>query len=588
MLNDVKVHFVQTIDEASEFARWFSARNRIAFDTETTGLDPIKDDIRLIQIADANTAWVLPIESPRSWGGLALDILENFKGKVVGHNTKFDDNFLCEFGIEIDWSQYECTMLMSRVLEPMHSAALKTLASRYVDHRAGVMQQELNEAMKGGGHDWATVPLTFEPYWFYGGIDAIITHRLADEIEPKVKAIAPEAYKLELVTSLVCGRMERKGVKIDIPYTQEATSKINSYVEQITEWCTKTYGVKPGSNDKIVEILQNEGYFFDKLTNTNRIALDKEVLASIDHPLAQSILSRRQAMKTVSSYLRHFLNNVDGDERIHPSINSCNAKTSRMSMNNPNLQNLPRKGTNKFGDVVRGCISADPGNTLLMVDFNQIEWRLFAAVANDQALADAFQADDFFTEMCRQVFNDPTIQRNDPRRQIVKNAMYARIYGAGTKKFAWTAGITVAEAEEFNALLDFNYPAIRQLQQRIDRAAMGRKESEGVAYVQSPLTNRRFMIDDDSTYKLVNYLFQGTAAEVLKMKLIELSMAGFGKYMVTPVHDEIIMEVPDDDLEEITREVLAIMNDDTMFKVPITADASIGPRWSEKLDYQPA
>lgn len=587
-LDGVSVQFVSNIDEASEFARWMSTKDRIAFDTETTGLNSMKDRVRILQIGDDRTAWVLPIEMPRSWGGLAVDILSQFRGKVIGHNTKFDHNFCRNtLGLVFDWNQYECTMMMSRVLHPLKSAALKTLTTEYVDSRAAWMQSELDAAMKGGKNTWASIPIDFEPYWFYAGLDTILTYRLCDVLKPQVDATCPKAYELELYTSLLCADMEQHGALIDRQYAGLHLDKMHRQCKEILDWCKEKYGVSPGSNAQVVQALKDEGFTFEKKTAKGADCLDKEVLESIPHELAEAVLTRRQALKIASTYLDHFVYDIGEDNRIYPGINSSKARTGRMSMENPNLQNLPRKGTSTFGDTVRGCIIAPKGHTLLMCDFNQIEWRLFASISKDRAMIDAFLEGDFFTNMCRMLFGDESITKDDPRRQVTKNAMYARIYGAGDEKFSVTAGIGLHEAKYFNGLLDTQFPSIHSLQRTIINTAESRQTSIQAPYVSSPLTGRRFAAEHDSAYKLVNYLFQGVAAEVLKMKLLELHAAGLGPYMVAPVHDEIIMEVPDDVLPDVARQVLSIMNDHTMFAVPVTADTAIGTRWSEKTDYTP-
>lgn len=588
MIEDAKVHLVDNLDEAVSFSQWLSSQPMVALDTETTGLT-YYDRVRIMQVGNADTAYVLPVEEPNSWSALVQQTIGQYTGTIVGHNLPFDTNKIeTTLGIRFDAGRLHDTMLQARVLEPLRSAALKNLSARYVDARAAAAQGDLSERMDGGKHTWATVPITFGPYWFYGGLDAILTYRLHHEIYPRVQEVSPLAYELERSVSAVCARMELHGALINRPYAEGARTQLEEYCERAYDWCVDNYGVKPGSNAAVIKKLEEADYEFDKLTASGAKALDKEVLGEINHPLAQVVLQRRQASKLVSTYLRHFLDDADSEGRIHPRVNTCAARTSRMSMDSPNLQNLPRRSdTNMLSLIVRNCIIARDGYTLVMCDFDQIEWRLFASLAKDPDLQAAFQADDFFTEMVRQVFNDSSAQRSDPRRQTTKNAMYARIYGAGTAKFAMTAGITEEDAKRFTAMLDLRYPAIRRLTQEIERLAEQRYATDGEAYVTSPLTKRRFMVDDDnSLYKLVNYEIQGTASEVLKMKIIELAMAGLEDYLVCPVHDEIILEVPTEDLHDVAHTVSNIMNDSDLFAVPLTASLSVGQSWGTKTAYE--
>lgn len=585
-LSGIKVTFIATWEEAAAFGQWLSEQQSVSIDTETTGLDTYKDKVRLLQVGNADEAWVIPIEGPASWSGLAIDILKRYDRHINMHHMKFDVNMIdMTLGVRVDISKVDDTMLMGRAMEPHQSASLKTMTARFVDPDALHAMNRLDEAMRAGGHTWASVPLTFGEYWYYAGFDTVLTEQLADNIRDRVRREAEQPYQLELGASHICGAMERHGALVDSNRTTEAMRQLEQYVDQAAEWCMDNFGVKPGSNGDVITVLAKAGYDFTKRTAGGDYSLDKEVLSGIDHPLAQTVLSRRQAQKVLSTYLRNFTSQADAQGRIHPRINSCAAVTGRMSMDNPNLQNLPRRGTTSFGEVVRSCVVAEEGHTLLMADFSQVEWRLFASISQDQGLIDAFKADDFFTEMCRQIFNDLSITSKDPRRQVTKNAMYARIYGAGDAKFSVTAGISVDEAKKFNALLDHRYPAIRQLQRSVETKARARLTESGQAFIKSPLTGRRYVIEDDSYYKLVNYLFQGTAAEILKLKLIELAAAGLEEFMVIPVHDEIILEVPNEDLYDVAHQVHTIMSDSTLFKVPLESTLASGQNWGAKKDF---
>lgn len=586
-LDGVEVHLVDNVLEAAACADWLKRQDVIAIDTETHGFKPHEHPIRLGQIGNDKEAWVFFCEGDRSWAGAFAELVERFEGTFIGHNLKFDERVLREFGIQLPLERCHDTMLMSRVVDPTRSAALKRLAGQLVDPRSAALQGQLDDAMKKAGYDWSTVPLSFTDYWMYAGLDCILTRQVYDILEPRMRREAPEAYELELAVSSVCGKMEDHGIKVDTVRAQEKHDALLKYCDDLVVYCNDNFGVHPGKNAAIIEFLQNAGFTFTTLTKGGSIALDAEVLDSVDHPLSQLVLQRRKAQKVARTYLRHFFEDVDEDDRLHPSVNFVAARTGRMSMSDPNLQNLPRaSGDNPLASLVRSCIIPAPEHTLVFADFAQVEWRLFASLTESQELIDAFQADDFFTEMARGVFNDPSITKKDERRQITKNAMYAIIYGAGDKKFAWTAGISLAEAKQFKALLDNRYPAIKQLQQRLTREAEANLRETGVAFLQGGLYNRRFAIDDDAVYKLINYRIQGEAAQVLKLKLVQLAQAGLQDYLVIPVHDEVILEVPNDDLGEVVHTVLNTMNDATLFATPLEAEVSIGQRWSEKIPYQ--
>src|SRR6185369_10480365 len=153
------------------------------------------------------------------------------------------------------------------------------------------------------------------------------------------------------------------------------------------------------------------GYEFSKATKSGAVSLDKDVLGHIDHPLAQAVLRRRQYQKMASTYLKFYLEHTQSDGCVHPSINTLGTRTGRCSMDHPNLQNLPRKNEhNPAATVVRNCVRARPGHTLLMADFDQIEMRGLAIMSRDPGLVAAFRApEDFFVTVARNIFSDPSL-----------------------------------------------------------------------------------------------------------------------------------------------------------------------------------
>jgi DNA polymerase I len=238
--------------------------------------------------------------------------------------------------------------------------------------------------------------------------------------------------------------------------------------------------------------------------------------------------------------------------------------------------------SNVLAKTVRNCIVSRPNHTLIFADFDQIEMRVLASFSKDKGLIDAFHSDaDFFVVLSRQIYNDDSIVKSDPRRQLTKNACYAKIYCAGAAKFAETAGISVQSARSFLTRFDELYPRVKKFQSEIIGVAKQRQEQEGVAYVKSILTGRRFIAEKGKEYALVNYEVQGVAAEIFKMKLVEID----SPYLILPIHDEFVLDVPNEEVPETVENVMEVMNDDTILSVPITASVGYGKRWGEKRDW---
>lgn len=594
-LDDVQVTLIDSIDEAWEFTRWLSTKTEVGFDTETTGLDLQRDRVRLVQFGDERHAWVIPFER---WSGLVHDVVRRYEGWYDMHNAPYDVGMCANHDVNIPIHRVRDTRFMLHVLESTGSLALKSAAKKIVGPHAVVGQEQLHDVLgKRGGWTWATIPYDFEPYWFYAGIDTILTTRVKNHLWPRVQAEAPRSYELEMATAWVAAKMQRNGVRVDREYTSRFRDSLIQYSTDVETWCQEHYNVYPGSNRAVAQALIDDGVDLYKRTKTGW-SLDKEVLAELDHPLAQATLGRRQAVKLVSTYLEHFLELTETDDRIHPSINtvggtnkssfesggSSGVRTGRMSMNNPNLQNVPVR--TKEGKKVRNCFIANEGHTWVKADFDQIEMRLLAHLTNERGMIDAFMNEgDFFVNMARDLFNDPNFQKSDPRRQFVKNSGYAKIYGAGIDKFAKTAGAPIQEAADFMRRFDALYPGVPTWIRHVERLGLNRLDTEGEAYVRSPLTGRRHVADAGRLYTLVNYLIQGTAGEILKMKLVECDQAGLDPYMTLPVHDELDLDVPNEELHHVIATLNDVMNDSTLLRVPVTTSVEVGQRWGSVQEW---
>jgi DNA polymerase I len=594
-LDDVKLYLVQTFDDAWDLMQWFEndigADGPLAVDTETTGFKwHGRDYARTVQIGDDTKGWMIPIDR---WWGLFLDIIKNkHRGPLDLMNAKFDYPFLRKAGVELDQSRIRDVGVMAHILEPHMSRAPKNQAVRHVDPRADALAYKLHDAIgANGAWTWETVPVEFEPYWSYGALDAVLTRRLSQRHLPMIEAQAPKAFELENAFQWLALKTETYGAHVDVEYARQHYDKFTKFCDEVETWCQSEYGIKPGSNQavirKLVELGYDEGAYFAKRTKSGATALDRDVLEDIDHPLAQAVLQRRQLQKIASTYLRFYVENADVDSLIHPSINTLGARTGRMSMSEPNLQNLPVRGGNPAVKVVRNCITSRPGHTLIMCDLDQIEMRGLAIDSGDQGLIDAFSLEeDFFVTISREIFNDPTLVKSDPRRQPTKNGMYARIYGAGLAKQAATAGVTIDQMRFVSKGLDARYPGIERYANQVIQEAMANGRAENsLAFTTCPLTGRRHYADRGKEYALVNYRIQGWAAALFKMKALELDAAGLGDFIIAFVHDEFLFDVPDEDVRDAIYTIQKIMNDDTLFPVKISSGISTGKRWGEKKEW---
>lgn len=585
MLNDVKLHLVETWEDTRNFQAWLTdgpmQHGRIAFDTETTGLSVQTDRVRMVQLGDTREGWAIPAEGPEGWTGLFADAMRRFTGTMYAHNAPYDYAMLNKLGITLDRARIRDTRIMAHIREPHMSTALKAQTSRHVDPAAGAAQRELDDAIAKFG--WGGVSLKFIRYWTYAALDPVLTLHLADVHENQV---SPHAFDVENSVQWVLESMMRRGALVDIEYALFQQARFKAFCEKTAQWCLDEFKVSPGSSASVVEILREAGYEFSKITASGAVSLDKEVLGEIDHPLAQAVLRYRQISKLSSTYLAYYINqSING--RIYPSINSVGARTGRMSVSEPNLQNLPTVSDgDKAASVIRNCIISRDGYTLVMCDFAQIETRLLAHLSQDPGLLAAFHSpEDFFITLARTIFQDDSIGKKDPRRNIIKTLVYAKIYGAGLAKMAKTLGMSMMRMQEIDDALHTSYPGIKRFQQNIYAEAVTSRNENGFSSVTCPLSGRVHIADPGKEYALVNYLIQGMAAFFFKTKLLALANTAAAEWMILPVHDEIILEVPDSRVDEAALILTQIMNDDQTLSVPVQAEVSYGKRWAQKKDY---
>lgn len=560
---------VECWDEAEAFKRWVGERRPVlAVDTETSGLKWWDGRVRLVQFGDARHGWAIPFED---WRGLCREVLEAYDGDIVFHNAKFDLHWLDRSGITVPRHLVHDTATMAHILAPTQRVGLKEVAARLIDPRSAQGQSDLKKAMGKAKWTWDTLPINFEGYWVYSALDTVLTARVWEELWPQVSVDYRGVYDLEMRCQHIIGAMEERGARVDLDYCAEQKQRLEEYGAEARKWMEEQYGCKPTGKGLAAALLK-AGVKLSKKTDAGGWSTDAEVLEELDHPLAQTALKIRKAEKLAHSYFGNFLT-LHEDGIIHPDIRPLGAVTGRMSVSRPSMQNLPR------GRVVRDAFVAREGHTLLGVDYEQIEMRLTAHFSEDEGLVSAFNSgEDFFTAMARQIFDDPAIEKDDPRRQITKSSMYAKVYGSGVAKFAATAGISNAEARDFMIRLDTTFPGMRRLSNQVQDAANKRLQTEGEAYVRT-LAGRRLVVDDaNKVYKLVNALIQGTAADLLKQVMVELDDADVGQFLVMPVHDELIFDVPDEDLEEVTHTVVSVMTRDE-FRVPLGVDPHAGDRW---------
>jgi DNA polymerase I len=601
-MQDVQLHLVDSVEKAQAFLEWIGQRrphNAIAIDTETGelpgnprdhALSPWHGRLRLVQVGDAEQGWSIPWDQ---WKGVFYEAMERFDGPIVCHNIAFEARW---FDIQSDWQlpwhRAHDTMIQAHIIDPLGSGALKRLAALHVDGRAVALQESLDISLIENGWTWGTVPTNFQPYWAYGALDCVLTMRLWEMFHEKCGPGKPynKAYELEMATRRIVTRMEINGARIDLDYSKKKFDELTSYADSVKSWAKEKYnGVSISSNIQLVRLLESLGAEINEFTPSGQKSASKDQLQFLAisgnsevKALAEIVLKQRKADKLANTYFANFLSdNVNGF--VHPSVKTLGARTSRMSIQNPALQTLP-KGDN----VVRSAfIPKDDDHVIVTSDLDQVEFRLAASMSQDRNLVDMFNnadttGSDPFTEIAKEVYGDPNFQRSDKRRGLIKSMIYGRLYGAGVAKQALTAGVTEPQMKTVVNAFDLQFPGMTAFQRQIEDVGMRRVREEGQGYVYT-WTGRRLPCDEDRVYSLLNYLIQGSAAEIFKANLIKLDQAELTELLIVPVHDEIVLNAPRKDVEEIKQIVKQCMTTTEGWAVPLTADVE-GPleNWGAK------
>ena len=446
-LSDVDLHLVDNVDEAQKFLRWLGERrplDAVAIDIETGenlgegpkgALSPWHGKIRLVQVGDGQQGWSIPWEE---WNGVFYEAMSKHTGPIVCHNIAFEARwFAVNSRWDLPWHQAHDTMLMAQIIDPLGSAALKTLAGRYVDHRSVALQDTLNKQFSENGWTWGTVPISFQPYWAYGALDTVLTMRLFEQFYQKCGPGGAYSlpYEIEMQTRKIVTRMEINGARVDLDYSQKKLDELTQYTESVKQWAKDNYGgLSITSTVQLAGAFEKMGAELTERTASGGYSMTKDQLQLLSitgnaevKVLADQVLQQRKADKLASSYFSNFLkDNVNGF--VHPSVMTMGARTGRMSIKDPALQTLPSGDST----VRRAFIPKNEDHVIISSDLDQVEFRLTAAFSEDEQLIKLFhEADatggDVFTSIMQQVYQDNTLTKADPRRKLIKGVIYGKL-----------------------------------------------------------------------------------------------------------------------------------------------------------------
>jgi len=428
----------------------------------------------------------------------------------------------------------------------------------------------------------------------YSAADADMTLRLVDVFKPELKNKKLEKLfdEVEMPLVPVLVDMERAGVAIDVPLLKDMSLQLGA---QIAELEKKIYEVA-GKKFNINSTAQLGKVLFEDLgipaprRSKGKYSTDAAVLESLkkDYPIARLILEYRQLTKIKSTYVDPLPGMVHPEDgRIHTSFNQTRTATGRLSSTDPNMQNIPVRS--ELGGQVRQAFIAENGNLLLGGDYSQIDLRALAHLSGDEALIRAFKNDeDIHAATAALLFNVPTSQVTPEQRRFAKTVNFGVIYGMSDYGLQQATELSREEASKFIKAYFEKYPGVAEYLEKTKEKA--RRDG----YVETLLGRRRYIPDINSSNRLVreaaermaiNMPVQGTSADIIKIAMINIHSQMKKLYpasrMILQVHDELVFEVPSEQLEGMRSLVKNIMESAVTLKVPLKVDIKAGKNWGE-------
>ncbi|WP_286779101.1 MULTISPECIES: DNA polymerase I [Sphingobacterium] len=587
-----------TAEKQVALAEQLASLDSFCFDTETTGLDANLADIVGLSFSFENAkAYYVPTPADREGAQAIVDIfkpvLENPNIEKIGQNIKYDILLLARYGVKVQGSLFD-TMLAHYLIDPDTRHGMEVLAENYLNYSPVSITELIGEKGKKQGN---MRDVEVEKVKEYAAEDADITLQLKNVFQPLLVETNTMqlAQDVEFPLVYILAEIERNGVKIDVPALEEFSKTLDQDIKNLEESIFE----KAGVNFNIASPKQLGEVLFDKLqldpkakkTKTGQYKTGEDVLLALAHKsdIVQDILNFRQMQKLKSTYvdaLPELINPETG--LIHTSYNQAVAATGRLSSTNPNLQNIPIR-TERGREVRKAFIPRSENNVILSADYSQIELRLIAELSKDQNMMEAFsQGHDIHRATAAKVYNVDFDAVTSEQRRNAKAVNFGIIYGQSAFGLSQNLGISRKEASDIINEYFNQYTGIKKY---MSDAVESAKEK---GYVETILKRRRYLRDINSANMTVrgfaernaiNAPIQGSAADLIKLAMIaiqkEIEQRGLTGKMIMQVHDELVFDVPKDEIEVFKKIILDKMSNAIKTSVPLIVEIGEGKNWLE-------
>ena len=574
-----------------------------AFDTETDNLDYMQANLVGMSFAvEVGEAAYLPIahdyiDAPKQ---LTLEevlselqpILENKKIYKIGHNLKYDQSVLASHGVQLLGIQHD-TMLESYVLDSTASRHdLDTLCELHINHK----NIKFEEVAGKGAKQITFNQVSLDQAVDYAAEDADMVLQLHAVFWPRLNALKTQEAlynDIEVPMLSVLSKVERNGVLIDAKLlakqSQEIGKKLKALEKSAFKVADQEFNLDSPKQLQTI-LFEQQGLPIIRKTPKGQASTAEDVLQELanDYELPKLILDYRSLRKLKSTYTDKLPEQIDPDtQRIHTSYHQAVASTGRLSSTDPNLQNIPIR--TEEGRRIRQAFIPEQGRVLLAADYSQIELRIMAHLSKDERLNQAFiDGEDVHSATAAEVFATQKSKVSGDQRRAAKAINFGLIYGMSAFGLGKQLGIPRGEAQEYVNLYFERYPGVKQYMD--DTRALAHEQG----YVET-LFGRRLYLPEINAKNAqrrqyaertaINAPMQGTAADIIKraMLAVDAWITGSGKdiKMIMQVHDELVFEVLDKDVEAVKPHIMEHMVNAASLSVPLEVDANVGSNWDE-------
>ena len=595
----------ETVLTGEQLEKWLAiieAAPLTSLDTETTSLEPMRAQMVGISLCcEPGVAAYIPLAHNYQDAPAQLSrehVLERMRGWLenpakpkLGQNMKYDSHIFANHGIRLAGVAHD-TLLQSYVFESHRSHDMDSLALRHLERKTITFAEVCGKGASQICFDQVALDRATE----YAAEDADVTLQLHQAMWPHVAESAELTYiyeKIELPTATVLQQVERNGVLIDAELLATQSTELGRRMLEIERQAYELAGQPFNLNSpkQIGEI------FFDKLklpvvkkTPSGTPSTDEEVLQKLaeDYPLPKVLLDYRSLSKLKSTYTDKLPRMVNPDTgRVHTNYAQAVAVTGRLSSTEPNLQNIPIRTAE--GRRIREAFIAAPGNVIISADYSQIELRIMAHLSEDPAMLRAFaEGEDIHRATAAEIFALPPAEVGSEQRRYAKIINFGLIYGMSAFGLAGNLGIERAAAQMY---IDKYFQRFVGVRNFMDETRLRAKRD---GYVETVFGRRLWLPEINSPNgprrqgaerAAINAPMQGTAADLIKLSMIAvqdwLDTDGLSSMMIMQVHDELVLEVPESELDLVKIRLPALMAGVATLRVPLLAEVGVGPNWEQ-------